>query len=184
MRPHSSEPNHRRAESAASDEPAASRPDIPKGYGISESVEGMLPWRWAEERLERAQNYWVVTARPNGRPHAVPVWGAWVEGCFYFDGGGRKASNMAANPAMVVHLESGAEVVIVEGVYDQGAKPGPDLFVRIQDAYAGKYDYRPDIPGQMYTVRPRTVLAWHNLPKDATRWRFRGERQGRGRPSA
>ena len=132
----------------------------------------MLPWRWAEERLERAQNYWVVTVRPDGRPHAVPVWGVWVDRCFYFGGGGRKATNLASNPAITVHLESGTEVVIVEGYYDEAAKPGPDLFARIRESYATKYSYRPESPGQLYTVRPRVVLAWHNLPKDATRWRF------------
>jgi hypothetical protein len=24
----------------------------------------------------------------------------------------------------------------------------------------------------VFVVRPRTVLAWHRLPDDATRWRF------------
>jgi hypothetical protein len=166
------EQGRERAEPDGLGEPARSRPQIPEGYSISQGPEGMLSWRWAEERLERARNYWVVTVRPDGRPHAVPVWGAWVDRCFYFDGGGRKAKNLATNPAIVVHLESGDEVVIVEGVVDRTAVPAPDRFVRIQDAYAAKYDYRPETAGQLYTVRPRTVLAWHNLPQDATRWRF------------
>jgi hypothetical protein len=42
----------------------------------------LLPWSHAVERLEKAINYWVCIMRPDGRPHAVPVWGMWVEGAF------------------------------------------------------------------------------------------------------
>lgn len=148
------------------------RPRMPKDYGVPEGAEDMLSWQWAEERLEQAKNYWVVTVRPDGRPHAVPVWGAWVDRCFYFDGGGVKATNIAANPAVTVHLESGSEVVIVESIYDKTATPDPALFARIQDSYGAKYEYRPETAGQLYTIRPRTVIAWQQFPKDATRWRF------------
>ena len=41
-------------------EPKASRPFMP-GYGISEGEEGLLPWSWAVERLEKSHNYWVMT---------------------------------------------------------------------------------------------------------------------------
>jgi hypothetical protein len=158
--------------STSAPEPRADRPRMPKDYGVPQDVEGMLPWRWAEERLEQAKNYWVVTVRPDGRPHAVPVWGAWVDRRFYFDGGGVKAANLASNPAATVHLEDGTEVVIVEGVYDKAATPDADLFARIRDSYGAKYDYRPETPGQLFTIRPRVVLAWQQFPRDATRWRF------------
>ena len=47
----------------------------------------------------------------------MPVWGAWVDGMFFFHShpGTRKARNLAVNPAIVVHLECGDDVVIVEG---------------------------------------------------------------------
>jgi hypothetical protein len=47
----------------------------------------------------------------------MPVWGAWFEDAFFF-GSGResaKSRNLAANPAVVVHLESGDQTVIIEG---------------------------------------------------------------------
>ncbi len=59
-------------------EPQASRPYMP-GYGVLGPREGtgLLPWKWAEERLTDSRNCWVVTVWPDGRPHAMPVWGVW-----------------------------------------------------------------------------------------------------------
>ena len=44
----------------------------------------MLSWDHVQERMAEARNYWVATVRPDGRPHATPVWGLWVDGAFYF----------------------------------------------------------------------------------------------------
>ncbi len=51
-------------------EPRADRPHVP-GYGIPETLEGVLPWSWALERLERALIYWLATAGSDRRatPH-------------------------------------------------------------------------------------------------------------------
>src|SRR5262245_21909451 len=64
--------------------PRASRPRMPEGYGVPAGDEGLLPWSFARERLESAPNYWIGSTGPDGRPHAMPVWGAWVEGALYF----------------------------------------------------------------------------------------------------
>ena len=105
------------------DRPAAPRASRPRmgGYGVPQSTQGMLPWSFARERLERARNYWVCTVRPDGRPHAAPVWGVWAKNALYFETArtSQKARNLAANPAIVVHLESGDEVVIIEGTAGQ-----------------------------------------------------------------
>lgn len=160
-------------------EPKASRPHMPKGYGVPSAKKGMLPWSHAEERLEKAKNYWISTTRPDGRPHAVPLWGAWVDGAFYFEGGPdtRRGRNLAANPAVVVHTESGDDVVIVEGVAEEVPNPDRSFAVRLADAFAAKYaGYRPDPDswqgGGLYMVRPRLALAWSEFPKNATRWQF------------
>jgi PPOX class probable F420-dependent enzyme len=152
--------------------PAPSRPQI-EGYGIPASDEGMLPWRQANEWLERARLYWVATTRPDGRPHATPIWGAWVDETFYFEGGARtrRGRNLAANPAVAVHLERDDAVVLLEGVAEI-TTPDPATFARIADAFTAKYKYRPETGEGMYAVRPRVVLAWRQFPVDATRWRF------------
>ena len=152
-------------------DPVASRPDIPKSYGTNRSPEGLLPWSWANERLERAKNFWIVTVRPDGRPHAVPVWGAFVEQRFYFDGGGRKATNLKANPHVAVHLESGDEVVSLEGLYAKSATPDPALFQRIRASYRARYEYQPETPEQLYVIKPTFVLGWKDFT-NPTRWRF------------
>ena len=74
-----------------------------------------LPWAWATERLSRAHNYWIATTRPAGQPHSRPVWGVWLDTAFYFSTGSLAAQNLAVQPAITVHLESGSEVVIIEG---------------------------------------------------------------------
>jgi hypothetical protein len=151
-------------------DPVADRPAIP-GYGVPETTDGTLPWRHADERLERAKNYWIGTASADGKPHAVPVWGAWLDGALYFGVGPRSTRNLEANPRVTVHLESGDDVVILEGEIEQFADPEGSLFPRLAEAMAAKYDYRPDEPSG-YVLRPRTAYAWSSFPANATRWRF------------
>ena len=151
-------------------EPEAGRPTMPVGYGVPEGTAGVLPWSWLDTRLSAARNYWVGTTRPDGRPHAMPVWGVWVEGRLYFgtDPQSRKGRNLSTNPAVVVHLESGDEVVIVEGVAEE-TPDNPALHARIEEAYHAKYKTR-DVGN--YVVRPRVVFAWSQFPADVTRWQF------------
>ncbi len=99
-------------------QPAATRPYMP-GYGIVPADEGtgLLPWSWAEERLVVTRNYWVVSVWPDGRPHAMPVWGMWHDGTFWFSSskGSRKSRNLTANPRCVVTTEDAANPVVLEG---------------------------------------------------------------------
>jgi len=100
------------------------RPSIVEGYGIADDGEGMLPFSWVEDQLAAAHNYWVCSTRADGRPHAMPVWGLWVDGAVWFstDPASLKARNLAARPEVVVHLESGDDVVVVEGVVFAGRR--------------------------------------------------------------
>jgi hypothetical protein len=128
-------------------EPTARRPSFP-GYGVPEEPAGMLPWAWAEERLRASRNYWVAVAGP----HASPIWGLWQEGTLLFSCGreSRKARALAQDPRLVVHLESGDDVVIVEGVAEPTSATVADV-----EAYEQKYDYRPD-PGEGWYRVART----------------------------
>jgi hypothetical protein len=162
------------------DEPVASRPNIP-GYGVPKSRKGMLDWAHARKRLEESRNYWLATADAGGGPHAVPVWGAWLDEKLYFDGGPetRHMRNVTANPGIVVHLESGEDVVIVQGTAAAASVPDLPLTTRVSDAYRSKYGEsgyapKPDSwdDGGLWVVRPRVAFAWTGFPKDATRFRF------------
>ncbi|MFS8531758.1 pyridoxamine 5'-phosphate oxidase family protein [Sphaerobacter thermophilus] len=167
-----------RVPSARQDEPRASRPWM-KGYGVPAEADGMLEWTFAVERLERARNYWVTTATPMGQPHAVPVWGAWVNGAVYFSTAPttRTARNLAANPAVAVHLESGDEVVALEGEARPVTAMDEATFARLGDALRTKYgEEPPDSPEGFYVLRPRVAYGWTlaAFPKSVTRWQFNG----------
>ena len=67
-------------------EPTAGRPDLPRGYGIPEDIEGLVAWGDVTGWLEQTKVFWIGTTSPDGRPHAVPIWGAWLDGKFFFEG--------------------------------------------------------------------------------------------------
>lgn len=159
--------------------PAGERPSMTAGYGISADAAGLLPWSHAEERLVAARNYWVATVGPDRRPHATPVWGLWRDGALYFsaDSRSRKGRNIAANPRVAVHLKSGDDAVMLEGMVER--ELDPETLSALTDPYEAKYGYRmdfanPDTP--MYVLRPELILAWleADFPHTATRWRFTG----------
>ena len=158
-------------------EPLRDRPQMPSVYGIEpEEAGGMLEWSEVADRLAAARSYWVATTRADGRPHVTPVWGLWLDGAVMFDAdvNSVKALNLASDPRAVVNLESGDDVVIVEGV----AEPMLDEAHRERyvDAYERKYAFRPEgMAGAVaFCVAPKVVLAWHeaDFPKSATRFRF------------
>ena len=158
--------------------PKPGRPRMPKGYAIATSSKGLLAWSQVRKRLSSSRNYWVGTTRPDGRPHVMPVSGFWLGDAFYFgtDRNSRKARNLAANPAAVVHLESGDEVAIVEGtareVTDRSVLEALDKASRAK--YGMGITSPPGAVPVIYGVEPRVVFAWRerDLPRSATRWLF------------
>jgi hypothetical protein len=155
---------------------------MPNGYGVPENDDGLLEWSWMVEQLTAAKNYWFSTTRPDGRPHAMPAWGAWLDGVLYFDGSPetRRMQNLAANPAISIHLESGDQVVIIEGEGHPVGKPDLAFAERLAAELARKYGPTyvptPDTwdEGGLYGVRPKVAFGWREFPKDLTRWRFLG----------
>jgi hypothetical protein len=94
------------------------------GYGIVGPTQGsgLLPWSWAEQRLVASRNYRVASRWPDGRPHAMPVWGVWHDEAFWFFSSrrSRKARNLAADPRCVVTTENPVDPVVVEGTAEVG----------------------------------------------------------------
>ena len=159
-------------------EPPASRPHMP-GYGVLGPDEGtgLLPWSWAVERLAAARNYWVVSTWPDGRPHAMPVWGVWDADCVWFSTarGSRKARNLAADPRCVVTTEDASEPVVVEGVAELAQDRA--TVARVADRMNAKYGgITVDFLLANATVRvaPRWVfgIAHDDFTGSPTRWRF------------
>jgi Pyridoxamine 5'-phosphate oxidase len=161
--------------------PKASRPFMP-GYGLPTGSKGILPWKWAEDRLKKSHNYWVTTVRPDGRPHSMVLWGLWMDGGFYFSTGrkSRKAKNLEENRHCVIATEKANEAVIVEGMAEEVMDvAGRRNFLRI---YERKYkfdmsSFEADIVNlkePIYLVRPTVVfgLDEKKFQTAATRWRF------------
>jgi hypothetical protein len=120
---------------------------------------------------------------PRRATHAKPVWGVWLGGHFLFSTHPQTvtARNLKANPALVVHLESGEQVAIVEGEAMRFDERG--LLARFGEAYEAKYDWRlspedldPENPdAAFYAVRPRSALSWGTateIGETITRWSF------------
>jgi nitroimidazol reductase NimA-like FMN-containing flavoprotein (pyridoxamine 5'-phosphate oxidase superfamily) len=157
--------------------PKADRPYMP-GYAImpADKGDGLFPWTWAEKRLTAARNYWLSTARPNGHPHCMPVWGVWFEGAFYFSTGGesRKARNLADCPHCVVCPEQGTEAVILEGRAQKVAVKTLQKLSALSRAYRKKYDFELDPSlGPVFKVTPKVVFGMTlKMNRNATRWTF------------
>lgn len=157
-------------------QPIASRPQM-EGYGIA-SDGTLMEWSDAEQKLRDSRNYWICTTRPDGRPHAMPVWGVWHDGALYWGTGAStvKARNLAANPAITVHLESGDDCIVVEGTAQ--LVPLAPVAEPLNSEFQRKYNMRMDdaagADADVYEVRPATAFGWleADFTNTATRWRW------------
>ncbi len=146
------------------------------GYGILPEKEGkgLLDWVQVEQQLIAARNYWLASVTLDGAAHAVPLWGLWHKGRFYFgtDARSQKAENLRANAKVVLHLESGDDAVIVEG--EAGLEADGQLLAELDGLYQAKYAVPLVGAAPTHCVRPRKVFAWieADFPGTATRWVF------------
>jgi pyridoxine/pyridoxamine 5'-phosphate oxidase len=164
------------------EKPALSRPYAP-GYGLPATAPDptKVSWKRAQDQLAAARNYWVATCGPDGRPHVMPVWGLWFEGSLIFGTGrsSRKGRHLAARPDVVVHLESGDDAVIVEGVVE--AVTDRTQLARFAVAFAAKYGVSTDTSDDsdasenvFYRLRERKAFTWTEADflESAARWTF------------
>lgn len=155
--------------------PRTERPRIPD-YGISKSKTGMLPWKWAAKKLAESREYWIMTVRPEGRPHAMIIWGLWIDGAFWFGTGSKtqKARNLAKNPNCIVGTQNAAEAVILEGVAERIMDAG--IAKKLEPISLRKYGISGgDGSEPVYRVSPTRVFGFieKSFPKTATRWTFK-----------
>jgi len=162
------------AKSRKVSQPKSTRPLMP-GYGIPKTSKGLLPWTWAEQRLKKSHNYWISTARPDGSPHSMVIWGLWLDGAFYFSTGAqsRKAQNLAHNPKCVIGTEKAEQAVVVEG--EAHLTRDPELLRRFAGLYEKKYKWdMKDSTEPVYVVRPRVAFGLYekNFMGSATKWKL------------
>jgi general stress protein 26 len=131
----------------------------------SDEKANTVPWTDAEVRLAAAEVAWVVTVRPDGRPHATPMVPVIHDGRVYFHTGSTevKYANIRANPQVLVLAgdtawDRGLDVA-VEGT----AVPVTDdaLLRRVAELYRDRWDgrWKLDIQnGAVATGAPDTEI--------------------------
>jgi hypothetical protein len=126
-------------------------------YGRPSDLPG-LEWDEVERALSDAGTYWVVPAAA-GQPHPRPVWGVWQDDALHLSiGSPVVARQIAADARVTVHLDSGVEVVIVEGTAVLPVSSSAAALER----YRAKYDRSYEVAefGHLTRVVPATVIAW------------------------
>lgn len=142
---------------------------------------GFIPWNKIDNWLRAARSIWVSTTRPDGRPHAVPVWFIWDGRNVYFISARRlqKSRNLARQPWIVVHLGDGDDVVILEGSVEIITEPAE--LDRVDAAYRAKYVdpgsgaqasiFEPE--ADLYRVSVDRIMAWeYGTVANRTDWTF------------
>ena len=129
---------------------------------------GFIPWSKIDHSLRAFRSIWISTTRPDGRPHAVPVWFIWEGHHLYFISGRKlqKSKNLAHQSWIVVHAGDGDDVIILEGLAEIVADR--DELKRFDDAYRAKYVdpgsgaqatiFEPE--AELYRVNVQHVMAW------------------------
>ena len=146
------------------------------GYGMMfDKKRKSLPWAWAVDKLTESHNYWLISTRVDGSPHAMPIWGIWVRNSFFFSTGvkSRKSKNLRANPKCIVCPEGAADAVVLEGTAEVCSDKA--LLRECTHAYKRKYDW--DLAGTkdpIYRVVPRLVFGitenLSSIKGNPTRW--------------
>jgi PPOX class probable F420-dependent enzyme len=98
-----------------------------------------------EQRLRNDPLVWLITVRPDGRPHVVPVWFFWDGDTFliFSEPNKQKLRNVQQNPNVSLALDGtgtlGLDVVVVEGTAELLNEPSLSL-LKTYPAIAEKYE--------------------------------------------
>jgi hypothetical protein len=81
------------------------------------AVAGHIPFGTGDAWLRATRSLWLAMTRPDGRPHAAPVWFVWDGRAIYFSTGRttQKNRNLRHQSWVVAHLGDGDDVLIAEG---------------------------------------------------------------------
>ena len=140
-----------------------------------------LSWPEIAGRLAAARNYWLCTTTRSGAPHAAPVWGVVTGLALYLYSERRtvKARNLVADSRLVVHLESGEDVLMVRGTAEDLGAPAqvPDVVAALAAKYTGEGDrqYLPDADPDfdvVYAIRPQSAIMWRLADYEASQRRW------------
>jgi hypothetical protein len=163
--------------------PKRDRPQLPRGY-ITRAPKGMLSWAAVQRILRAAPYLWIATTTPDGSPHLVQQWCAWVDHTLYFEGSERTrwARNLARDPRLGFGVQVGDRAAYGEAVVDVARGLERAVARKIARQYGTKYgprfDYRPAAEqyeeGPVFRARPTKIIAFdvRRFNTSATRFTF------------
>ena len=146
-------------------------------------MSGHISWGWVDRNLRALRSIWLSTTRPDGRPHATPVWFTWDGSTLYFTThrSSQKARNLAREPWVIVHAGDGDDVIILEGnveivteqaELDRVDKERGEKYV---DPGSGARDTIRAEGIVVYRLPRWHAMAWmYGTMGDRTDWRFDG----------
>jgi PPOX class probable F420-dependent enzyme len=131
-------------------------------------MKGHIPWGRVDAQLRALRSIWVSTTRPDGRPHAMPVWFTWDGHTLYFatHASSQKATNLRHQPEVIIHAGDGDDVIILEGeavlVIDEAEvrRVDEDRGAKYVDPPSGARDTILVEGTMLYRVIPRHVMTW------------------------
>jgi pyridoxamine 5'-phosphate oxidase-like protein len=149
---------------------------IPDLAGYGPQTTPPPDWDKVESWLERDRYYWLISSRPNGRPHSVPLWALWFNRYLYYNMSPETVTsrNLYLNPYAIAHPQDAKEAVIVEGLVDQ---PDPSTLDEVATEYERRFDFTldpTDPKAPIYRLTPLIVRAWWagDVRGTAVRWKF------------
>jgi len=142
---------------------------------------GFIPGSKIDHFLRAFRSIWLSTTRPDGRPHAVPVWYIWDGQNIYFISARslQKSKNLTRQPWIVVHAGDGDDVIILEGPVEIVTEQAE--LEKVDAAYRAKYVdpgsgaqatiFEPEV--DLYRVNVKRVMAWeYGTVANRTDWKF------------
>ena len=128
----------------------------PSLYGRPSELE-RLDRSWVDEQLRAAGTYWVCAA--SVQPHPRPVWGVWLDDALHLSiGSPVLAGQLTRDPRLTAHLDSGTDVVIVEGRAAAGASTDDAALAAYHTKYESDYDVAEF--GNLTRIVPVKIIAW------------------------
>ncbi len=141
-------------------EPRGDRPHIP-GYGIPTTLRAPCHGRGRSSDSRAPRSTGSATTGADAAPHLIPIWGSWTGGRWYVEGGPtRWQRNLRENPQLAIKVESGDEVVIVEGTARELVAPAEPLSSAILAGYA-KYKAAGRLRGEPLELGPGRPVGAH-----------------------
>lgn len=155
-------------------------------YSVADAT--ATDWETARDAFAKSRMYYLLTVRPDGRPHTTPLVGLWAGDAAYFTTGPeeQKARNLAVNPhcsliAGANHYDHGLEVV-VEGLATRVTDPTRlgEIAAGYDDKYDGDWHFDVVEEGfshhagvaYVFEVAPVTAYGFGKDVPSHTRWRF------------